>query len=222
MKLTNLINLDNDSYAKLADSTGYKGLIKKSFCYLWDTCSSEEIQNLLGCYYLIERESEDSIGDIASLLDSVEQGWYSLDTKDDSCILNKEELPEALNRLGCGEAVTVRQVPAADFCGHILFTTDHNIFIEVLRGGLMGFREALDIPTYYVLDMEGNIISKEERVISQYYDFDDQKGEWVLRSDAEGKQQALNENQLTQLFELLFKVNKNKIYPWLDITILRL
>ena len=216
MLLINLANLDKDSYIKLADSKKYNELIKKSFCYLWDTCSQEEIQELLGCYYLIEKESKDGKSNITELLDSLGQEWFSLSSKDDTCILSKEELPDALCRLDCGEAAIVRQVPAADFCGHILFTTDHKIFIEVLRGGLLGFFEALEMPTYYVLDKSGIIISKEERTISQYYDFDTQKGKWVLVSGAEEGQLTLSENQLMQLFELLFKINKNEIYMKLE------
>ncbi len=121
--------------------------------------------------------------------------------------LAKEDVVDYLK--GSGEKedgiVRLQQITFTDACGNTGMTEDGCIYIEFIPGGFGGFLSG-ELPfSTYIVDPEGKIQHKDEKIYSAKWEFDEKQRKF-LRKDCSNFSYALSEKMILQIVSMAEKV----------------
>ena len=208
MRITDLMKLDETAFRALASRPERKDLIHKKLKFL--AAAQSDGCDLIPPCYLIEGEPSETCNALDSFLQTAGGDWFTCQTTEGVHTVNRAALRDILMQLKESEAVIVRSFAPSDLCGQTWYTEDKKVFIEVYQGGLPGIIDAIAMPTFYVTNEEGSILSAQEKSFTSCASFDEKNGEWGIKSCPE-EMIKLDDQQRNEICRMLRAINPDRL-----------
>ena len=128
-----------------------------------------------------------------------------------TCVSKAGVFNEIMN-LAEGETIAIREFFEIKYCGYAWITKNHNTYIEVRKGGFFGFWTSGDIPTYYLIGPDGEVMTEYLSDTDGYYRYDYDKESWCWSQNESLSKEivSLDKKYFLKINYILRKINNDR------------